>query len=105
MLYALPHNLALDGRPEPPTISRLARSTGPALPGGAFLLESPHHVPCMERDDVKIWLVAESLVAQHQEEVLQIAYDAARQRAARGDDESYRVWLEVAQAAAVLLDT
>lgn len=58
----------------------------------------------MERDEAKIWLVAESLVAQHREEALQIAYDEARQRAARRDDESYKVWLEVAQAAGALLE-
>ena len=56
------------------------------------------------RDDPKIWLVAETLVARHQEEALQIAYDEARERAARGDSESSKVWLDVAQAAGVLLD-
>lgn len=57
-----------------------------------------------QADDPKIWLVAETLVARHNEEALQIAYDEARVRAARGDDESYKVWLEVAHAAGILLD-
>jgi hypothetical protein len=56
------------------------------------------------RDDPKIWLVAETLVERHKEEALQIAYDEARERAARGDNESSKVWLEVAHAAGVLLD-
>jgi hypothetical protein len=57
----------------------------------------------MERDNPKIWLVAESLVAQHQEEALQIAFDEARERAARGDAESSKVWRELAHAACVPL--
>jgi hypothetical protein len=48
-----------------------------------------------QADDPKIWLVAETLVARHNEEALQIAYDEARVRAARGDDESYKEWLKV----------
>jgi hypothetical protein len=54
-------------------------------------------------DDPKIWLVAETLVARHNEEALQIAYDEARVRAARRDDESYKEWLKVAHVAGVLL--
>jgi hypothetical protein len=57
-----------------------------------------------QRNDPKIWLVAETLVARHKEEALQIAYDEARERAARGDTESSKVWLDVAYAAGVLLD-
>ncbi len=56
-----------------------------------------------QADDPKIWLVAETLVDRHQEEALQIAYDEARERAARGDDESYKVWLKVAHIAGMLL--
>ena len=45
----------------------------------------------------------DSLVARHNEEALQIAYDEARVRAARHDDESYREWLKVAHVAGILL--
>jgi hypothetical protein len=54
--------------------------------------------------DPKVWQVAESLVAQHRDEALQIAFDEARERAARRDDGSYKVWLQVADCVGVLLD-
>jgi hypothetical protein len=54
--------------------------------------------------DPEVREVAECLMAQHRDDALQIAFDEARERAAR-HDQSYKSWLQVADCVRLTLDS